>query len=343
MLIDDAFMAQLFQYQKNGYIREAKHPNLPLRIYNYTPKTTFESKWDNITLNTRGLVLDFNHNTHLPDLFIRGPKKFFNKDENDFTPKMDLSKVLISEKLDGYYISIKLDPIYGLVISSRGSFCNKYTTAAEKLITEPIRQQIRPNIQYFCELLQDFVGDEGIIVTRHPVPKLICWAMRGNDGHEIIPTSNNCPFEVARKMSFEESAQYLKQEVEGIVAYNPKTEERVKLKTDWFLNMHRLISDCTRNRVWATCKDGGRIEDLDIPNEFMEQMLAWQAQLRGLVELEYQRLLQLYDKYAEYSDKELGLSTLDPYIKGQIFNLRKDRISVVFDRIYLKKKADFLQ
>ena len=132
------------------------------------------------------------------------------------------------------------------------------------------------------------------------------------------------------------------QEVEGMVAYNPQTEERIKLKTDWFLNMHRLISDCTQNRVWTICKDGGQVEDLDIPNEFMEQMLEWQTSLKGLVDLEYQRLLQLYDKYSIYSDKEIGLSHLDSYTKSQIFNLRKDRVSTVFDKIYLYKKDDFL-
>lgn len=336
MELESEFLNNLSRYCELGFIRKSQHPELPITIYNYTQKASFEEKWDNITINSRGLILNNDGR-----IVIKGPKKFFNKEEK-WSAKFDISQSIISEKLDGYYISIKLDDLYGLVISSRGSFCNKYTTSAEKLITEPIRRQIQPNIQYFCELLQNFPGDEGIIVTRHPKPKLVCWAMRGEDGKEIIPTKDNCPFEIARKMSFEESIQYLHQEVEGVVAYNPQTEERIKIKTDWFLNLHRLISDCTPNRVWEICKSGGQVEDLDIPNEFMEQMLDWQTSLKGLVDLEYQRLLQLYDKYSSYSDKELGLSNLDPYTKGQIFNLRKDRIPAVFDRIYLYKKDDFL-
>lgn len=336
MKLESEFLDNLSKYCQLGFIRKSQHPKLPITIYNYTQKASFKEKWDNITINSRGLILNNDG-----EIIIKGPKKFFNKEEK-WSAKFDISQSIISEKLDGYYISIKLDSLYGLVISSRGSFCNKYTSATEKLITEPVRRQIQPNIQYFCELLQNFPGDEGIIVTKHPKPKLICWAMRGEDEKEIIPTKENCPFEIARKMSFEESIQYLNQEVEGVVAYNPQTEERIKLKTDWFLNMHRLISDCTRNRVWTICKDGGQVEDLDIPNEFMEQMLDWQTSLKGLVELEYQRLLQLYDKYSIYSDKEIGLSHLDSYTKSQIFNLRKDRISTVFDKIYLYKKDDFL-
>lgn len=333
---DKIFISNLHQYIQDGYIRESHHPSLPITIYNYTQAATFQEKWDNITLHTRGLILDDDDNP-----IIQGPTKFFNQSEK-WSAKFDISKSIISEKLDGYYISIKLDDHYGLIISSRGSFCNKYTSAAEKLITSGIRAKLGHNIQYFCELLQNFKGDEGLIVTKHPTPKLICWAMRGEDGKEIIPTPENCPFQISPKLSFEESKKYLTQEVEGVVAYNPATEERIKIKTDWFLNLHRLISDCTPNRVWEICKSGGKVEDFDIPNEFMEQMLEWQTLLRGLVDLEYQRLLQLYDKYSIYSDKEIGLSNLDSYTKSQIFNLRKDRISTVFNKIYLYKKDDFL-
>ena len=342
MTLSNDFLAKLMYYCENGYVRKSAHPFLPLWIYNYTPKTTFEEKWDEITLNTRGLVVGFDLTKHEFYTCIQGAKKFFNKEEK-WAAKFNISKSIISEKLDGYYISIKFDPRLGLVISSRGSFCNKYTEAAEKLITEPIRRQIRPNIQYFCELLQDFPEDAALIVTKHPIPRLVCWAMRGEDGKEIIPTNGNCPFEVARKMTFEESKKYLTNQVEGIVAYNPETSERVKIKTEWFLKTHRIISDCTPQRVWELCKNGGKVEDLDIPNEFMEQMLQWQTVLNDLVESEYQKLLSLKDKYSSYTDKELGLSNLDLYTKGQIFNIRKDRIPAVFDKIYLCKKDEFLE
>ena len=342
MTLNDDFLAKLTYYCENGYVRKSAHPVWSLWIYNYTPKTTFEERWDEITLNTRGLIIGYDIIKHEFYTCIQGPKKFFNKEEK-WSAKFDISHSIISEKLDGYYISIKLEPRLGLVISSRGSFCNKYTEAAEKLITEPIRRQIQPNIQYFCELLQDFPEDAGIIVTKHPIPRLVCWAMRDEDGKEIIPTKENCPFEVAQKMTFEESKKYLTNQVEGVVAYNPKTSERVKIKTEWFLETHRLISNCTPQRVWELCKNGDRVEDLDIPNEFMEQMLSWQTILNDLVESEYQKLLSLEDKYSSYTDKELGLSNLDLYTKGQIFNIRKDRISAVFDKIYLYKKDEFLE
>lgn len=328
---------KLPKYIKDGYIRASRHPVLPITIYNYTQQATFEEKWDEITTTCRGLILD-----DYGRIIIKGPRKFFNREE-EWADKFDIREAIISEKLDGYYISLKQDGRYGFIISSRGSFCNKYTAAAEKLITSEIRRQLERNIQYFCELCQNFEEDSGIIVTKHPVPKLVCWAMRGEDGEEIIPTTENCPFEIAKKMTLDEASKYLTNEVEGVVAFKPDTEQRVKIKTDWFLRTHRIISDCTPQRVWELCKNGGKVEDLDIPNEFMEQMLRWQTVLNDLVESEYQKLLSLEDKYSSYTDKELGLSNLDLYTKGQIFNIRKDRIPAVFDKIYLCKKDEFLE
>lgn len=335
MQLEQEFIQNLNLYCEQGYIRKSSHPQLPLNIYNYTQIATYEEKWDNITLNTRGLILDTENN-----LIIRGPKKFFNKDEK-WSAKFDIQKSIISEKLDGYYISIKQDSRYGLIISSRGSFCNKYTTAAEKLITSGIRAKLGHNIQYFCELLQNFEGDEGLIVTKHPIPKLICWAMRGEDGKEIIPTPENCPFEISPKLSFEESKQYLTQQVEGVVAYNPLTEDRIKLKTDWFLNMHRLISNCTKRQVWEINRNGQKIEDTDIPNEFYPQMLEWQNSLQSKITSELQRLQKLQDTYSNLSDKELGLLDIPSYDKSQVFNLRKGRKSTTTDKIYLLLKDDF--
>ena len=337
-MFDQNFFDKLEDYCNKGYIRKSKHPVLPLTIYNYTEKTTWEGKWDNITTNTRGLVID---HTQKPSVFIQGPKKFFNIGEK-FAPTLDLQNCIISEKLDGYYISIKQDSVFGLVTTSRGSFCNKYTLSAEKLITNEIRGQIQQNTEYFCELLQNFEEDSNIIVTRHPNPKLVCWAMRVN-GQEVIPNPTNCPFEIAKKFTFNQAKKYLTQEVEGVVAFNQSTGDRVKIKTEWFLNMHRMISDCSPNRVWELNSKGGRVEDLDIPDEFMNQMQQWQKTLDDKIYVETKRLYKIFDKYSNLSDKELGLSKIDSYDKTQIYNLRKGRIRTFSDKIYLKYKSNFYE
>lgn len=102
-----------------------------------------------------------------------------------------------------------------------------------------------------------------------------------------------------------------------------------------------MISDCTKNRVWELCYKGGRVEDLDIPDEFMKQMLAWQNELDNKIHTETKRLYHLYDKYSKLTDKELGTSEIDKFDKSQIYNLRKGRIRTFTDKIYLKYRNNF--
>lgn len=321
---------ELNQNIAKGYVRESKHPTLPLSIYNYTQKAQFESEWNPTTRMCRGLILDDHYN-----IIVKCPEKFFNVGE-PFAAKIDLTNARISEKLDGYYISIKADPDYGLIVSSRGSFDNRYTHAAESFITDERLLAMGANT-YFCELLQNFPGDESIILTKHPTPRLVCWAIKDTNYQEIFP-DDECPFERAKELSLAEAKQYLKQKVEGIVAQDTNTFERVKLKTDWFMEHHRLLSDCTKKRVWEILSKGQDLETLDIPDEFMQQMRVWKAELVLEYELFWQKVLQAELETSNLTDKELGLLNDYQTLKPFIFLLRKDRDQECMNKIWDRVK-----
>ena len=319
---------EIEQMVKEGYIRKSDHPELPLSIYNYSTKTQFEQKWTTATRMCRGLVLD-NHY----DIVIRPPQKFFNIGE-PLAAKINLIDARISEKLDGYYISIKLDSDFGLIITSRGSFSNQYIEATKKFLTDDIILKMIPGYTYFCELLQNFPGDEAIILTQHPVPKLVCWAIRDEVFNEIIP-DNECPFPIAKELSLAEAKLYLKQKVEGIVAQDLKTFERVKLKTNWFTKHHKLLSDCTKKRVWEVLSEGGRVKDLDIPDEFMAKMLEWEDELTYDFSLLITAIRNEAEKKETSTDKQLGLdNTLSPEMKAYIFTLRKKGLSALKEQVW---------
>ena len=48
----------LKKYKADGYLRSQRHPYFDITIWNYTDKTQYEMKWDEITLLCRGLVVD---------------------------------------------------------------------------------------------------------------------------------------------------------------------------------------------------------------------------------------------------------------------------------------------
>jgi RNA ligase len=66
----------LNKYIDEGLVIKQVHPTLPLSIYNYSRECQYDGKWDDITLNCRGLVLDDKGN-----VIAKPFPKFFNYEE----------------------------------------------------------------------------------------------------------------------------------------------------------------------------------------------------------------------------------------------------------------------
>src|SRR5690349_5104447 len=79
----------------DGRVRYQKHPTKDLFIFNYTEETQFSKRWDNITLNCRGLILDDDYN-----IVARPWKKFFNFGERDLEIDFN-APVEVTDKMDG--------------------------------------------------------------------------------------------------------------------------------------------------------------------------------------------------------------------------------------------------
>ncbi len=82
---------------RNGYISKVRHPVFDLRILNYTKKTSKEAIWNELTLNSRGLILDSNYK-----VISRPFRKFFEYEQlkKEFIPKNNQPHK-IYQKLDG--------------------------------------------------------------------------------------------------------------------------------------------------------------------------------------------------------------------------------------------------
>ena len=313
------------------YVLASRHNSKPLTIYNYSKTTQFEGFWTPLTRKTRGLILDDEKN-----IVVEPPEKFFNLGE-PLAPDIELSRARILEKLDGFMIICKLDSDYGLIVASRGSFNSKYAEAAKTFIDDNILLKMVPNYTYFCELLQNFPGDAGKILAEYPIPKLVCWAIKDENFNEV-GLDDECPFPTVQELSLAEAKEYLKQKVEGVVAQDTKTFERVKIKTEWYITNHRLASKCTPKRVWETLVKGQRVEDLDIPDEFMPQMKKWQDDFLNQYQSKYNQINRRYIQTSALSDKELAFSPDVPAdLKSLVFSKRDNKSQAlqkaIWDRI----------
>lgn len=310
-----------------GYVTVRIHPTKKdLCILNYTQRTQIEKHWNDITRRCRGLVVEWKNSGDYVSVIIDSPQKFFNLSEPE-APDASLWLVddtYISEKLDGYYISIRNDSKYGLIVTSRGSFENQYVDAAMKLLPTGIPK----DTDFFCELCQDFPGDESIIVTKHPVPRLVCWGV-----NHTVPTQENTygwNGEIANKVSEEQLKRYLKCNVEGIVIFRHSTGERVKVKTKWYLNLHRAISNCTfKNTLEVVC-GGGRIRGetvtkyidrsgeeqtlnvSQIPEEHYTMMCVWENQITDAYTKLMLKATTDFEAYKKRTPKEYALESNSP-------------------------------
>lgn len=333
---------------KKGYIREAKHPKYPeLRIYNYTDKCVFDGHWNEETRICRGLVI----NSKTREVIIWCIPKFFNKGEEYADTISDISNSKISLKEDGYMIQYTVHADYGLIVTSRGSFDSKYSNYVYELLKDKVKntQYGFIRLSYICELCKDFEGDEGIIVTKHPEEKLVVWAATDLMGNEVnidvlerfLPEGVT----LAKEFTPDEAEEYLKGEVEGVVVRGNhiQTREdlhfphypRVKVKTDWFLQMHRIISDCTQKRVWEQMMNGQSVEDLEgIPDEFMKQMVHWEQEILMDASIIITAVYNELAKRVLKSDKEIALDeSLTKEFRALIFTLKKKGHEALFKQV----------
>lgn len=321
-----------------GYVRIQCHPTLPLAILNYTDKATFDGWWTELQQRCRGLVVEWKVDQPRCRVIINSPRKFFNHTE-PLAPNTKgwlPSDVWVSEKLDGYYISVRDDSEYGLIVTSRGSFGNKYVDAAKKLLPKDFAK----DTDYFCELCQDFPGDENIIVARHPQKRLVCWGV-----NETVPMRDNTggwTGHIASRLSPRGYFDHMDGENEGVVAYNLRTKERVKVKTQWYLMMHRMISQCTFKRVLEIYMGGGEVcspkvgrytttytdaqgetHEIDftkIPEEVFAKMEEWSIEICQEFDKVCQLVIADYKAYKDKTPKEYALECDSPNdIKSLVF------------------------
>lgn len=312
---------------EEGWVTKTKHPTLPLANYCYSRETEYEEHWNEITLQTRGLILD-----KTGRIIFRCPKKFFNKDQNDMA-KETYSRLWNNhktyEKLDGSAIWVVNDKEYGLVVSSKSSFSSDQVKWAMKIIARrylPADVFFEEGICYAFELIYP---ENRIVVDYGEEEKLVLWGMSTQDGEVIELESgkvNISWFETPKRiLNIEE---YLsKPNIEGVVLKG-EGDDRIKIKSEEYLRLHRLRTECTRKRVLELLESGQRVEDLDFPDEFMKQMQEWQKEILDKYDAYYYQAKTYQTTFETFSDKDFAaqIGFAVPKFYGKlVFLLRKNK------------------
>lgn len=260
-----------------------KHPKADLFIYNYTPRAQYDRIWNEITLQTRGLILDSEMN-----VIAKPFAKFFNLDElqaNEI-PQLPFE---VFEKLDG-----SLGVLYWLndqpFIATRGSFESQQAARANAILHKKYSHtfdKLDKNKTYLFEIIYP---ENRIVIDYGNLEDLVLITIICNKtGKESI---ENIGFPIVKRYDGIQDLQTLKQikedNKEGFVI-RFSNGLRVKIKFEEYIKLHRIITGISNVAIWEYVSEGKSFEQLleKVPDEFY----AWVKKIQQDLTSQFDQIL----------------------------------------------------
>lgn len=251
-----------------GFVRVQRHPELPLRIYNYTEHTQFERAWTPVTVQCRGLIAD-----EQGQVVARPWAKFFNYGEqNDAQLALD-APVEVTDKLDG-----SLGILYRAgdewAIATRGSFASEQALHATEVLRAKYAAFEPPA---GCTVLFEIVypGNRIVVDYNGLDDLLLLGAVDIETGKTFgpaeVPEWRGPRAEVFSARTLADAlAMPARENAEGVVVRFPATGEQLKIKLESYVYLHRLITGLNARVVWERLGAGETAATIceKLPDEF---------------------------------------------------------------------------
>jgi RNA ligase len=301
-------LPKLNKYHNDGLLYKQTHPTLPLTIWNYTPAVQYGEKWDDVTLQCRGLVTGTEGN-----VVARPFKKFFNLEENKHTPTSDFE---VFDKMDGS-LGIMFKYNGEMVCATRGSF----TSDQSKWMTEFAQKYNYQDIivEGFTYLFEIIYPENRIVVNYDGQEKLVLLGIINTETGEEVPYNDLMflkklyeGFDVVKKYDgvrdYSELKGKVEQNSEGFVV-RFSNGDRMKIKGEEYLRLHKIMTNVSTTGVWELLSNGGDINEFlkDVPDEFYKKVKDY----ADLLKYGFYRVSEDcgkshdYFRYGKYNDREI--------------------------------------
>jgi RNA ligase len=340
------------EYVVAGLLRGDRTDDGRLAIYTYTDQCVYDNAWDDLTRNSRGHIFDLQTGECVAWPF----PKFFNLGENRESLPEHFpwgQPYEVYEKMDGW-LGVLYRHEGRFKVASRGSFHSSGATWATAFV-QGLDLSCLPGAATLCfeiihpehQIILNYGGRQTLIAlaafnrftgAEYPRGAVVEWAQR--IGLPVVP--------LLAPMSLEDMLRTQKdrQQFEGFVI-RFADGRRVKVKTEWYLQIAKIMSNLTPIAVWEVMQ-GGKVPDsylVQVPEELRPVAEKYQAILEG----QYARALldiervaaPVLEKYgtdrralARYLDehkKELGHRKAAIFLlldgkRGKLDQLVRDRI-----------------
>lgn len=284
--------------QRHEFIKERRHPTLPLIIWNYNARCQYAKAWDEYTRMARGLITDLEGN-----IVARPFRKFFNLGETEETKIENLPDEMpyIYEKLDGSLGILYWDESDGVsipYIASRGSFVSRQAQWATEWLQERARNRRMRFVRGYTYLFEIIYPGNRIVVDYGDREGLALLAVVETvTGQEMDPIdeAHRLGLPGARQICHplelvQSRCETLDANEEGFVAHYPGAGLRVKLKGAEYCRLHKLLTGFSTISIWECLVAGTDIEPMldRVPEEFS----TWVRQKKDRLEERFADYLQ---------------------------------------------------
>lgn len=254
-----------------GMINDNRHPTLPLTILNYSKIAQFQKKWNDLTLQARGLVIDDDG-----EIIARPFKKFFNMEELKGN-EIPNEQYKVYKKMDG---SLGILFFYGSGwhMATRGSFTSEQAAKGMDILKWKYSNLIGDLDVELTYLFEIIYPQNRIVVDYGQTEDLVLLgACHTDSGQEVDLDQIDLPFTKVESYvitDFKELKARNTENEEGYVIRFIPSNFRMKIKFEDYVTLHGIVTEFSTKKVWEILKDE---QDLDkllemVPDEFYDKV-----------------------------------------------------------------------
>lgn len=278
---------QTFQdYADRNLITLRPHPqDFDVVIANYTPATAFSRVWDEVTMASRGLI--FRQSTG--EILARPFRKFFNWGQPEAEGISTEGTIEVANKEDGSLGILYRAPDGRFSVSTRGSMASEQALHATDVFRDRYEGVWTPDEDY--TFLYEIIYPEGRIVLDYSdMDDLILLGAVNNQTGRSVDRQElegfGWPGPIAEIFEFTSLDEVFRADQtsnkEGFVIHFTEQDERLKVKFEEYLAIHRLLFNLSERRVWEMLSTGADVDQwlTQIPDEFATEAKSWVQGLR---------------------------------------------------------------
>jgi RNA ligase len=316
------------EYRNLGNIRATLSPDGAYILLNYTEEATFQRRWSPIEQVCRGLVLHIESTTIVALPF----PKFFNLNETEATRLENLpahERFEVTDKLDGSLGILFKDMRHKVRVVTRGSFVSEQAQWAQAYWDENYGPNLLPQ---GYTLLFEIIYPENRIVLNYSKDQAGLYLLGARDNrtghdfshHDLVDFAKHSGFKLVGVHHLFPDLAHIAgfiPDIKGIEGVVIRFESglRVKLKTDEYVQLHKLISRLTPKTVLDLLKIGDEAFHayaIQLPDELQATARRYEQTIKRFTTREFKEALDFVETVRPQLEREwedeTGTALADP-------------------------------